>query len=54
VAIIDVSRLDAKPREHWENKHILRLGVAVVIPPHLPHGVQNPSAAPLRHLDLCL
>lgn len=99
MAIIDGSRLEVKPREHSDNKHIvqreyLKIGlvsarpsekipvhlyaegeqfyhvpegervlsrnseifrngrvIAVVIPPHLPHGVQNSSATPLRYLD---
>ena len=29
----------------------LRPGIAVVIPPQLPHGVSNPNATHLRYLD---
>lgn len=99
MAVIDVGLLEAKAREHSDNKHIvrrddlkisvvsvrpgeeihthlheggeqfyyvlegegvlslgdevhqLRPGMAVVIPPHLAHGVQNPSTTPLQYLD---
>jgi len=32
----------------------LRPGIAVAIPPQLPHGVSNPNATSLRYLDFFL
>lgn len=98
--LIDVSQLEAIPREHSDNKHIVRRddlkvglisirphdelpvhsheredqfyytlegegivrlgdqdfplqpGIAVMIPPGVPHGVRNPGDVPLRYLDV--
>jgi mannose-6-phosphate isomerase-like protein (cupin superfamily) len=38
---------------HWGGQdYPMKPGVAVMIPPGVPHGVRNPNDAPLRYLDV--